>query len=96
MDRVRRDGAAGTVLAYGHDTFNQAGWAPYQCAVPPDKDWSRLATELRNWEALIRRLAEGGGPKLSKRKWDEFIARIQRKIDEYHGPFKGRGREVRP
>jgi hypothetical protein len=62
--------------------------------VHSDEEWRELADKLRNWAATCSRHASGSKSKFAKNKWTAFSVRLQRKIDNYYGPFPG-GEEER-
>ncbi len=52
-----------------------------------DPGWRQLADELRDWEATLRRFAIGDLTKFAVIKWNEFLLRVQSRIDSFHGLF---------
>ncbi len=54
-----------------------------------DPDWEQLTSELREWEATLRRMAGTSRSRFATTKWRDFMARLHRKVDETRGPFKG-------
>ena len=58
-------------------------------------DFENLLTELRDWQVHLVRV-EANKIKFATPKWQSFQARLQRIIDEVHGPFAPRSSEEEP
>jgi len=57
-----------------------------------DEEWKQLAVELRRWEDTMKRVGSQKA-NLAPMKWSAFLLRVQLKVDESHGPFRGLGPE---
>jgi hypothetical protein len=58
-----------------------------------DAEWKTFSDALRTWATTTKRLHTEDLKRFARSKWEEFLLRLQAKIDSYYGPFRSTQKE---